>query len=86
MTLSQLQSFLLWGAGLNYALLVAFFFAWVLAGDAIWRLHSRWFDIERRTCDALAYLMMGLFKLAIWMFFIVPWLALCILRQQGGVP
>ena len=86
MTQPELQSFLLWGAGLNYALLIVFFFAWVWAGDAIYRLHSRWFDLDRRTVDALAYLMMGLFKLAIWMFFFVPWLVLCILHQQGSAP
>ena len=85
-TLSQAQSFLLWGAGLNYAVMVVAFLAWTVAGDALYRLHTRWFDLDRRTCDAAVYLMLGLYKLATWMFFVVPWLVLCILHGQAGGP
>ena len=85
-TLSQVQSFLLWGAGLNYLVLIIGFLAWIWAGDALYRLHSRWFDIDRATCNAAAYVLLGLYKLGTWMFFVVPWLVLCILRSQGVVP
>ena len=78
--LPQVQAFLLWGAGLNYLVLSVVFLAWIFAGDALYRLHSRWFDLDRRTCDAAIYLMLGLYKLGTWMFFLVPWLVLCILR------
>jgi hypothetical protein len=86
MTLSQWQTFLLWGAGINYALLIVFFLAWAWFGDAIHRLHSRWFDIDRRTCHAIAYLLMGLYKLAIWMGLLVPWFVLWLLQRQAGAP
>jgi hypothetical protein len=86
MTLSQLQSFFGWGALLNYAVMIVGFLAWVLAGDALFRLHARWFDLDRRTCHAAAYLILGFYKITTWVFFVVPWIALCILGRQGGTP
>lgn len=86
MTPDQLQSFLLWGAALNYVVLLVTFAAWVLAGDAIYRIHARWFAIDRAQCHRSVYLMLGVYKLGIWLFFLVPWLALLIVRSQGGAP
>lgn len=76
MTLDQFQSFLLCAAGLNYAALLLAFAAWVFAGEALYRLHARWFRIDRARYDATAYLVFGLYKLGIWLLFLVPWLAL----------
>jgi hypothetical protein len=86
MTLTQLQSFFLWGAVLNYAVLLLTFVVWTLASDALYRLHARWFQIERTQCHAAIYLMLGLYKLGIWLLFVIPWIALCIVRSQGGTP
>jgi hypothetical protein len=76
MQLPQLQAFLLWCAALNYGVLLLVFGAWVLAGDRLYRLHARWFELDRARCDQAIYLMLGLYKLAIWLLFLVPWLAL----------
>jgi hypothetical protein len=35
---------------LNYVVLLLAFAAWALAGDALYRLHVRWFPIERAQC------------------------------------
>jgi hypothetical protein len=86
MTLAHLQSFLLWGAVPNYALLILVFLVWVMARDWLYRLHARWFAIDRAQSDAAMYLMLGLYKLATWMLFIVPWIVLCILRGRGDIP
>lgn len=83
MTMSQLQSFLLWGAGLNYATLLAAFAAWALAGNALYRLHSRWFRLERAQCDSVVYLVLGMYKLGIWLLFVIPCISLYIVRGQG---
>ena len=81
MALSQLQSFLGWCAVLNYGVLLLAFGAWVLAGDALYRLHARWFRIDRARCDFALYLMLGLYKLAILAGCVVPWLALHLLAR-----
>lgn len=78
---SPLGPFLLWCALLNYAVLLLAFIAWVGWGDALYRLHARWFRLERAQCDAALYMMLGLYKLAIWLLFLVPWIAL---RVVGG--
>lgn len=81
MPLSQLQSFLGWCAVLNYGMLLVAFLAWVFAGDALYRLHARWFRIDRARCDFALYLMLGLYKLAILAGCVVPWLALHLLAR-----
>lgn len=82
----QLQSFLLWAAGLNYAILLAAFAVWALAGDWLYRLNARWFRIERAQCHAAVYPMLGLHKPAIWLLLVIPWIALCIVHGQGTGP
>ena len=86
MTLAHLQSFLLWAAALNYALMILVFLAWIVAGDSLYRLHTRWFAIDRAHCDIAIYLMLGFYKIVTWVFFIVPWIVLCILRSRGDIP
>ncbi|QNP40422.1 DUF6868 family protein [Lysobacter solisilvae (ex Woo and Kim 2020)] len=84
-TLAQLQSFLLWAGLLNYAVLLVAFFAWALAGDTLYRLHARWFPIDRTQAHAAVYLMLGLYKLGIWLLFLIPWLVLRIMFN-GATP
>ena len=86
MSLQQLQAFLFWCAGLNYAVLTIVFLVWLAAGDALYRLHARWFRIDRVCCDETLYLVFALYKIGIWLLFLVPALALCILRATAGSP
>jgi hypothetical protein len=74
--MAQLQSFLLWSALLNYGVLLVVALLWIAWGQALYRLHARWFHLDRAQCDFAVYLMLGLYKLAIWLLFLVPWLAL----------
>lgn len=84
-TVGQLESFLLWSALLNYAVLLVAFLTWWLAGDALRRLHARWFRMEPAQVHAAVYLILGLYKLGIWLLFLAPWLALRIVFS-GGTP
>lgn len=77
--IDTLRSFLGWAALLNYAVLIAWFAAFTLAGDALYRLHARWFRIPRETFDALHYGGMAVYKIGVLLFFLVPWLVLRIL-------
>lgn len=79
MPLPQLQSFFGWCAALNYGVLLLAFGVWTLAGDPLYRLHARWFQLDRERCDFALYLMLGLYKLAILFACVVPWLALRLL-------
>ncbi|MFD0737871.1 DUF6868 family protein [Lysobacter koreensis] len=72
-------AFVMWCAVFNYAALTLAFVGFVLAHDWLYRLHRRWFELPVAKFDAIAYFLLGLYKLAIWFFLIVPALVLCYL-------
>jgi hypothetical protein len=78
MTREVLRHFLLWCTVLDYAILLAWFLVFVLAHDAMHRIHGRWFRISREQFDALHYAGMSVFKIGILLFNLVPLVALSI--------
>jgi len=78
-TVTLLKDFLLWCVVINYGVLLVWFAVWVFGRDAIYHLHSRWFDLPRDRFDTLFYGLMGGYKLVVLVFFLVPWLALCLI-------
>ena len=74
--------FLAWSLAINYLMLLTWFTAFVLARGFIRRLHGRWFNLPDQTFEAIHYGAMAGYKLAIFMFNLVPLVALCIVR--GG--
>jgi len=76
MNLEQLQAFLGWCTVINYIVLVYWFVMFVWAHDWVYGLHRRWFRLSEEGFDAMHYGGMGLFKLVIFMFNLVPYLVL----------
>jgi hypothetical protein len=58
-----------------WVLLVWFLF-FILARDFMHRLHGRWFQLSRQQFDIIHYAGMGIFKLGIILFNVVPFVAL----------
>ena len=79
MPIETLRNMLMWCAIINTGMLIVWFVMFVSIGGWIYRMHSRWFKISRETFDAMFYAGMGLFKLAIFIFNLVPWIALMII-------
>ncbi len=46
------------------------------ARNWIYRMHTRWFKISEEQFDSIHYAGMAIFKLAAWVFFIIPYLAI----------
>jgi hypothetical protein len=63
-------------------LLVVWFAMFVFAGDRIYQMHSRWFLVPRQTFDAIHYTGMALTKIAIILFFLIPWIAIKLTSQK----
>jgi hypothetical protein len=63
-------------------LLTVWFFCLVLAGDCIYQLHSRWFAIPRPAFDALHYALMAVTKIALLLFFLLPWIAIRLVLKK----
>ena len=76
MTLELLRAILGWAAIFNIAFLLIWFGLFVCGRDFMVRLHSRWFKLSPEVFDAMHYAGMGLYKLAIWMLLIIPYLVL----------
>jgi hypothetical protein len=76
MTLEILRDALGWCTILNWILLAWWLLFFKLGHDWIYRLHNRWFKLSVEKFDAIHYCGMALYKTAIIMFNLIPYLAL----------
>ena len=67
-----------WCAVVNYVVLLVWFLVFMLAHDWLHRLHGRWFQLPTEQFDIVHYAMMGIYKIGILLFFLIPYLALLI--------
>jgi hypothetical protein len=79
MTIEVTRAFLLWCTVINYGVLLVWFLVFAFAHDWMMRLHGRWFHLSRDQFDALHYAGMSMFKIAIILFNLVPFIVLSIL-------
>lgn len=79
MDLTTITRVLLWTAAAHYALLLLSFVLFVRMEDTFYRLQTRWLHVSREQYRVIAYLALALYKIAIWLFFLVPGLVLLFL-------
>lgn len=80
MTITWVREFLLWNLLFNYAILLLWFGAFRGWHDGLYRLHSRWFHLGAEKFDAIHYVGMAVYKIAILLLNLVPLLALLVLH------
>ncbi len=78
MTPESLRAFFLCCTLLNYAILLWWFLVFRFAHDWMFRLHGRWFRLDAGQFDAMHYAGMAAYKIGIFLFALVPWIALLI--------
>ncbi|MFA5137837.1 MAG: DUF6868 family protein [Elusimicrobiota bacterium] len=78
MDIERITRILLWSAGFNLGILTAWFLMFACARDWVYRLHSRWFKLPPERFDSIHYQLMGVYKLLVLVFNIVPLLAIWI--------
>ena len=76
MTLEVIRDALAWCTVINWAILLWWFLVFSMAHDWMYRFHGKWFKIPVEKFDAIHYAGMALFKTAIFLFNLVPYLAL----------
>ena len=76
MTLETIRVFLGWCSVMNFALLLLWFLGIVVAGDWIYRFHSKFFRLSVEEFHSTHYRMMGYFKLTVIILNVVPYLVL----------
>lgn len=71
-----------WSALINYVLLALWFFAFILFHDRIYNLHSKWFELSVSQFDLIHYAGMAMYKIGIFLLFLIPWLVLLSLTGE----
>ena len=78
MSVDTMRGVLLWCGAINMGLLLWWLLIFMLAHDWMYRVHSRWFKLSPETFDSIHYTGMAFFKICIFVFNIVPYVALLI--------
>jgi hypothetical protein len=78
MDIQTLTAFFMWCTILNIALLLLSLLFCLCAGDWVYRIHSKWFSISRETFNVAIYSFLALYKIFIFVFNLIPYLALSI--------
>lgn len=78
MDIETVRAFFMWCTIVNGALLVLSFLICASAGDWVYRVHSKWFPIPREAFNVAIYSFIGLFKMFVLAFNLVPYVALLI--------
>jgi len=76
MTVELIAAILGWCTLINFGLLIWWLLFVVIAHDWTYRLHTKWFKISQEQFDAIHYSLMGVFKIGVITFNLVPYLAL----------
>jgi Family of unknown function (DUF6868) len=79
MTIQTLTAFFMWCTILNVALLALSSLLCSCAADWVYRKHSKWFPIPREAFNVAIYSFVGLYKILIFIFNVVPYIALLII-------
>lgn len=81
MTVGTIRELLGWCCVINIGLLLWWFLIILFAHDLVYRIHSKWFKISKETFDAIHYAGIAFFKIAIFVFNVVPYFALRIIGK-----
>ncbi len=79
MTVEMVRLFFGWCTLLNVGLLIWWFLFFWLGHDLMYRYHGKMFKLSVQTFDAIHYGGMAVFKIGIFVFNLIPYLALAIL-------
>jgi len=79
MTLQEWRGLLAWSAVLNMGILLWWFLFLTLAHDWVYRWHTKFIPVPVEQFNTIHYAGMTFYKICIFTFFIVPYLALRIL-------
>ena len=76
MTLEEIRAALGWCTILNMAFLLFWVVFYAFGRSFIYRMHGRFFDIPEKSMNVIHYSGMAFYKLLIFIFNLIPYLAL----------
>ena len=75
MTVEIICEFLAWCSVINVGLLLFWWLWFSLAHDFVYRIHGKWLKLSVERFDAIHYAGMTFFKICIFLFNVVPYIA-----------
>jgi hypothetical protein len=81
MTIEILTAFFMWCTIINAALLIFSSLMILAVSDWIYSIHSKIFSLSREAFNIIIYSFLGFFKIMVFVFNLVPWIALLIIGQ-----
>ena len=69
---------------IGFVLLFGWLGAMLLMGDTIYKLHGPLFGLSNHELDVIFYCGMGLLKLCVLVFFLIPWVAIKLVLRKGA--
>jgi hypothetical protein len=79
MDVQLLTQFFMWCTILNFGFLMFSFLFLVFGSAFVYRVHSKWFPMQRETFNVVLYSFLGMYKIVWLVFNVVPWAALKII-------
>jgi len=76
MTLEVIRNIFAWCLVMNLAVLILWLLIYLIAKDWIYKIHGEWFKIPRETFNAVHYKSLGYFKMIVFVFNLVPYIAM----------
>ena len=76
MAIETLRAVLGWCSIINMGLLLWWFLIIIVAHDWVYKFHSKWFKLSVERFDGIHYAGMAFFKIGIFVFNLVPFIAL----------
>jgi carboxylesterase type B len=76
MTIQIVRDMLFWCSIINIVFLLWWFLVLTCAHDWIYRFHGKWFKLPVENFDAIHYAGIAFYKICIFLFNIVPYIAL----------
>jgi len=76
MTLELVRDVLGWSGVLSLGMLLFWWLFFVFAHDLMYKMHGKWFKLSVETFDTVHYAGIVFFKICIFVFIIVPYLAM----------
>lgn len=80
MDINTVRTFFMWCTIINGGLLILMSLILAFAGNWVFRVQERWFPISRETFIIVIYSFLGLYKIIVISFNLVPYIALVVIR------
>jgi hypothetical protein len=79
MTLLEIRDMLFWCSAINVGLLIFFAILFLVAGKLICRIHAKLWGLTEQEVRTQLYRVMSVYKVLVFVFNVIPWIALGII-------